>query len=31
MEWMQKQDPLFCYIQEAILSNKDRYYLGEKG
>jgi hypothetical protein len=29
--WMQKQDPSFCCIQEAHLSNKDRYYLKVKG
>ena len=29
-EWMWKQDPPFCCIQETHLSNKDRHYLRVK-
>lgn len=29
--WAQKQDPLFCYIQETCLGNKDRHCLRVKG
>ena len=27
MEWIQKQDPSFCYIKETHLNIKDRHYL----
>jgi exonuclease III len=30
MEWICKQDPAFCCIQEAHLSDKDKYYLRVK-
>ena len=30
-EWICKQDPAFCSIQETHLSVKDRYYLRVKG
>jgi exonuclease III len=29
--WIRKQDPAFCCIQETHLSNKDRHYLRVKG
>jgi exonuclease III len=30
-EWIHKQDPAFCCIQETNLNNKDRHYLRVKG
>lgn len=30
-EWMQKQDPFWCCIQETHFNIKDRHYLREKG
>jgi exonuclease III len=30
-DWLQKQDPTFCCIQETHLRNKDRDYLKVKG
>ena len=30
-DWLHKQDPTFCCIQETYLSDKDRYYLRVKG
>jgi exonuclease III len=30
-DWIHKQDPAFCYIQEMHLSVKDRHYLKVKG
>jgi exonuclease III len=30
-DWMCKQDPAFCCIQETHLSDKDRHYLRVKG
>jgi exonuclease III len=30
-DWLHKQDPTFCYIQEIHLRNKDRHYLTVKG
>jgi exonuclease III len=30
-DWIHKQDPAFCFIQERDLSNKDRNYLRVKG
>jgi exonuclease III len=30
-DWMHKQDPAFCCIQETHLNNKDRHYLRVKG
>ena len=30
-DWMCKQDPSLCCIQEIYLSNKDRHYLRVKG
>ena len=30
-DWIYKQDPAFCCIQEMHLSYKDRYYLSLKG
>ena len=30
-DWLHKQDPTFCCIQETHLRNKDRYYLRVKG
>ena len=30
-DWIHKQDPAFCYIQETYLSVKDRHYLRVKG
>ena len=29
--WLHKQDPTFCCLQETHLREKDRYYLGMKG
>jgi exonuclease III len=29
-DWIYKQDPAFCYIQETICNNKDRHYLRVK-
>jgi exonuclease III len=31
MDWICKQDPAFCCIQEKHLSDKDRQYLRVKG
>jgi exonuclease III len=31
IDWICKQDPKFCYIQETHLSDKDRHYLRVKG
>jgi hypothetical protein len=31
IDWICKQDPAFCCIQETRLSDKDRYYLRVKG
>jgi hypothetical protein len=30
-DWIRKQDPAFCCIQEMHLSDKDRHYLRVKG
>jgi hypothetical protein len=30
-DWICKQDPVFCYIQETHFSNKDSHYLRVKG
>jgi exonuclease III len=30
-DWLHKQEPTFCCIQETHLSDKDRYYLRVKG
>ena len=30
-DWIHKQDPTFCCIQETYLSDKDRQYLRVKG
>jgi exonuclease III len=30
-DWIYKQDPAFCCIQETNLNNKDRHYLRVKG
>ena len=30
-DWMSKQDPAFCFIQETAFNNKDRHYLSIKG
>jgi exonuclease III len=30
-DWLHKQDPTFCCIQETHLRDKDRYYLRVKG
>ena len=30
-DWIHKQDPAFCCIQEMYLSDKDRHYLRVKG
>ena len=30
-EWLRKQDPTFCCIQETHLRNKDKHYLRVKG
>jgi exonuclease III len=30
-EWLHKQDPTFCCLQETYLRGKDRYYLRVKG
>jgi exonuclease III len=30
-DWLHKQDPIFCCIQETQLRNKDRHYLRGKG
>jgi hypothetical protein len=30
-DWICKQDPAFCCIQETHINNKDRYYLRVKG
>jgi exonuclease III len=30
-DWLHKQDPTFCCIQETHLSDKDRHYLRVKG
>jgi exonuclease III len=29
--WLHKQDPIFCYLQETHLREKDRHYLRVKG
>ena len=29
-DWVYKQDPEFCYIQETHLNNKDRHYIRVK-
>jgi hypothetical protein len=31
IDWIHKQDPAFCCIQETHLNNKDRHYLRIKG
>ena len=31
IDWIHKQDPAFCCIQETNLNNKDRHYLRVKG
>jgi exonuclease III len=31
MDWIFKQDPAFCCMQETLLSNKDDHYLRLKG
>jgi exonuclease III len=30
-DWLHKQDPTFCCLQETLLREKDRYYLRKKG
>jgi exonuclease III len=30
-DWISKQDPAFCYIQETHINNKGRHYLRVKG
>ena len=30
-DWLHKQDPTFCCLQETHLSEKDRHYLRKKG
>jgi hypothetical protein len=30
-DWLHKQDPAFCFIQETHLSVKDRHYFRVKG
>jgi exonuclease III len=30
-DWLHKQDPIFCCIQETHLRDKDSHYLGVKG
>jgi exonuclease III len=30
-DWLHKQDPTFCCLQETHLRNKDRHYLRVKG
>jgi exonuclease III len=30
-DWLHKQDPTFCYLQETHLREKDRHYLRVKG
>jgi exonuclease III len=30
-DWLQKQDPTFCCLQETHLREKDRHYLRVKG
>jgi exonuclease III len=30
-DWLHKQDPTFCCLQETHLREKDRYYLRMKG
>jgi exonuclease III len=30
-DWLQKQDPIFCCLQETYLREKDRHYLRVKG
>jgi exonuclease III len=30
-DWLHKQDPTFCCLQESHLREKDRYYLRVKG
>jgi exonuclease III len=30
-DWLQKQDPTFCYLQETHLREKERHYLRVKG
>jgi exonuclease III len=31
IDWIHKQDPAFCCIQEIHINNKDRHYLTVKG
>jgi exonuclease III len=31
IDWLHKQDPTFCCLQETHLREKDRYYLRMKG
>ena len=31
IDWLDKQDPTFCCLQETHLSEKDRHYLRVKG
>jgi exonuclease III len=30
-DWLHKEDPTFCYLQEMHLREKDRHYLRKKG
>jgi hypothetical protein len=30
-DWLHKQDPTFCCLEETNLREKDRHYLGMKG
>jgi exonuclease III len=30
-DWLHKQDPIFCWLQETYLREKERHYLRVKG